>query len=235
MGEERQISTSDGEFLAYVAEPRAAKAPGLVLIQYICGVNRVMRALADDFARSGYLVACPDLFWRQEPNVRLNNDPARPDPAEQKRALELNAGFADETGLTDLAATLAFLRADPRCTGKVGALGYCLGGRLAYLMAARTDADCAVGYYGVNIQKYLGDADRIARPLLLHMAEQDELCPADVRERIISRLRSLQAVTIEVYGGVRHAFALTGGANYDEVTANLANRRSSEFLRFHLA
>lgn len=235
MGEDCRIKTSDGEFDAYVAHPQATKAPGLVLIQYISGVNRVMRALADEFAGLGFVVACPDLFWRQEPNVRINNDPSRQDPAEQKRALQLNAGFDDDTGMADLTATLRFLRADSECTGKVGALGYCLGGRLAYLMATRTDIDCAVGYYGVNIQKYLSEADRIARPLLLHVAEQDELCPVDVREQIVSRLRSLPSVTVEVHGGVRHAFALAGGANYDERAASAANQRSSAFLKAHLA
>lgn len=115
-----------GAFSAYVAEPSVARALGLVLLQYISGVNRVMRALADGFAREGFLVACPDLFWRQEPGVELDDDPARPDPVEQKRALAPNAGFADDPGMRDVGATLAFLRRHPRCTGKVGALGHCL-------------------------------------------------------------------------------------------------------------
>jgi carboxymethylenebutenolidase len=234
-GRREAIAADDGgTFSAYVAEPSAARAPGLVLLQYISGVNRVMRRLADGFAREGFLVACPDLFWRQEPGVELNNDPARPDPAEQKRALALNAGFADEPGMRDVGATLAFLRGHPRCAGKVGALGYCLGGRLAYLAATRTDADCSVGYYGVNIHDYLGEAARIRRPLMLHFAEADELCPAPVRERIVAALAASGQASIHVYPKAGHAFALEGGANFDAAAAALANRRSLEFLRRHL-
>jgi carboxymethylenebutenolidase len=223
-----------GAFSAYVAEPAGPRAPGLVLLQYISGVNRVMRALADGFAREGFVVACPDLFWRQQPGVELNNDPARPHPAEQKRALELNAGFKDGPGMEDVGATLAFLRRHPRCTGKVGALGYCLGGRLAYLAATRTDAHASVGYYGVNIHSYLDEAARIRGPLMLHFAERDELCPAPVRERIVGALGASDRVTAHVYPAVGHAFALEGGANYDAAAAALANRRTLDFLRQHL-
>jgi carboxymethylenebutenolidase len=234
MGQDRDIRSADGTFSAYVAEPNGP-APGLLLIQYISGVNRVMRTLADEFSAQGFLVACPDLFWRQQPNVRINNDPANPDPAELKRALDLNSAFDDAGGTSDLAATLSFLRRHPLCAGRVGALGYCLGGRLALLMAARTDVDCAVGYYGVNLQRYLDEASAIRRPLLVHVAEQDELCPPETRDRIVAALRTSPQVTVEIYPGVRHAFALQGGANFDASAAAVANRRSLEFLRGHLA
>ena len=141
------IEAADGgSFSAYLATPEQENAPGLVLMQYICGVNAVMRGLADGFADEGYLVAVPDLFWRQEPNVQLLNDPSKPNLDEQQRALELNSGFVDETAIEDLKSTLAFLRAHPGCSGRAGALGYCLGGRTAFLMAARSDCDCTVGY-----------------------------------------------------------------------------------------
>lgn len=236
MNRDETLAARDGgTFTAYVAVPAAAtRAPGLLLMQYISGVNRVMRRLADEFAAAGFLVACPDLFWRQQPNVQINNDPSTPDPAEHKRALELNAGFGDEAGVRDLIVTLDYLRRHARCSGRVGGLGYCLGGRLAFLMAARSDIDCAVGYYGVNIQAYLDEAPAVRRPLLLHMAEQDELCPPETRERIIAALASRSEVTTQVYAAVRHAFALERGANYAPAAAELANRRSLEFLRRHL-
>lgn len=224
-----------GRFTAYIAVPPKSRAPGLLLMQYISGVNRVMRSLADRFAAAGFLVACPDLFWRQQPNVQINNDPSRPDPAEQKRALELNSGFRDDTGILDLTATLDYLRAHPQCSGKAGALGYCLGGRLAYLMAARSDIDCSIGYYGVNIQSYLDESPVIRRPLMLHIPERDELCPLDTRNRIVGALRSCPHATVHVYPGARHAFALEGGPNFDAAAAALANRRSLEFLGQHLA
>ena len=104
--------------------------------------------------------------------MELINDPAKPDPDEQARALELNQGFDDEAAASDLQATISFLRGHGKCTGQVGALGYCLGGRMAYLTAARTDAECSVGYYGVNIDRYLGEAENIGRPLMLHIARR---------------------------------------------------------------
>jgi len=236
MGKDVTIEARDGgQFGAYVATPADARAPGLVLIQYICGVNRVMRALAEEFAGHGFRVAVPDLFWRQEPGVQLNNDPSRPSEAEQKRALALNAGFDDDKGIADLIATLDWLRAAGGAGSKVGMLGYCLGGRLAYLMAVRSDADCAVGYYGVNIDRYLDEAPRISRPLMLHMAGRDELCGEEARARIAGALASVPGAVVHSYPGAGHAFALKGGHNFNAVAAAEADRRSLEFLNRHLA
>jgi len=223
-----------GSFDAYIAKPTQSSAPGLVLMQYICGVNKVMRDIADDFAAQGYLVACPDLFWRQEPNIQLNDDPANPNPEHFKRALELNDGFDDEAAVNDLTATLNFLRSHDACSGTVGNLGYCLGGRTAYLMAARTDTDCSVGYYGVNIQGYLDEADNIAKPLMLHLAGNDEFCPTDIAATIVDRLDPLPQTTLFEYEGAGHAFALAGGQNYNESASNLANQRSLTFLKDQL-
>lgn len=230
------IAASDGgRFSAYLSLPAQERAPGLVLIQYICGVNRVMRSLADGFAAQGYAVLVPDLYWRQQPAVQLLDDPSRPDPAQQQRALDLNDGFDDERGIDDLRAALAFLRARPGCDGHAGALGYCLGGRLAYLMATRTDVDCAVGYYGVKIEQHLDEADRIRRPLMLHMAGADYLVPEPVRKQITDRLEQVPGVEVLVHPGVNHAFALPGGANWSAEAAQRANQASLAFLREHLA
>jgi carboxymethylenebutenolidase len=235
MGHTIEIPARDGgAFAAYRATPATLPAPGLVLMQYICGVNRVMRDIADRFAALGYLAAVPDLFWRQEPNVALIDDPAHPTPEEEKRSLELNAGFDDAAAVSDLQATVDWLRRSPDCTGKVGGLGYCLGGRIAYLMAARTDADCSVGYYGVNIDHYLSEASHIARPLLLHIAGSDILCPPPVQAKIGAALKSQPSVRLETYPGAGHAFALDGGRNFDAAAAALANRRSEAFLAENL-
>jgi carboxymethylenebutenolidase len=232
MGQDVIIPAHDGgRFSCYLAAPPAPGAPGLVLIQYICGVNRVMRMLADEFAENGMLVAVPDLFWRQQPGVALNNDPANPDPEDHKKALSLNAGFDDANGVADLRSTLAWLKARPECSGKAGVLGYCLGGRLAYLMAARSDADCSVGYYGVNINRYLREADQIKNPLLLHIAGRDELCPAEAQREIAQALETNPVTTVHVYAQAGHAFALPGGHNFNAATAQEANRRSLQFLR----
>lgn len=228
------IHGPDGDFDAYLALPAHGQGPGLVLLQYICGVNQVMRDIADDFAARGYVVMVPDLYWRHGRRITLIDQPAQPTAAEQARALELNQLFDDEAATRDLRATLAALRQHERCDGRAGALGYCLGGRMAYLMATRTDTDCAVGYYAVNLQNYLGESSRIGRPLMLHMAEQDMLVPADVRERICASLAGQPNVDIRLYPGVNHAFALVGGPNYNAEASARANEASEQFLSRHL-
>lgn len=229
------IQVRPGEtYNAFLAVPAAARSPALVLMQYICGVNKVMRDLATEFAAAGYLTIVPDLFWRQEPGVTLMDDPSRPTPAEWKRALELNQGFDDQSAVDDLKAALAFVRAHPRGNGAAGSLGYCLGGRMAWLMATHTDSDCNVGYYGVNIDKTLDRASSVTSPLLLHVAGQDDLVPGEAVQRIVDVLRARPGAEVVVHGGVNHAFALPGGPNWCAAAAKAANLRSLAFLETHL-
>lgn len=153
------IKGPDGSFSGYLAVPETGSGPGIVLIQEIFGVNRVMRDLADGFAKDGYTVLCPDLFWRQEPGIQITDKT----DAEWARAFELFKGFDQDKGVEDLIATLDHLRNHEACTGKVGSVGYCLGGKLAYMMATRSDADCNVSYYGVGIENSLAEADHIEK------------------------------------------------------------------------
>src|SRR5579859_3261411 len=139
------IDTGDGPMNAYLALPPGGTGPGIVLIQEIFGVNQVMRDLADEIASHGYVVACPDLFWRIEPGIDITDKTE----AEMKRAFELFGLFNVETGVKDIAATLAAIKTDSGSTGNVGALGFCLGGLLAALTAFRTDSVATVSYYGV--------------------------------------------------------------------------------------
>lgn len=228
------IVANGGSFRAYRSAPAGAKAPGLVLLQYICGVNKKMRETADWFAAQGFVVLTPDLFWRQAPGVELNNDPAKPDPKETERALALNQAFDDEAAITDIRACIAQLQADPACNGQVGMLGYCLGGRLAYLSAARTGAVANVAYYGVNIRKYLGEAGVVSRPLLLHFAGSDAFCQEDERLEIMRAMSPRPNVTMAVYGGTGHQFALTGSLHYSSEAAPRADMTSLAFLRAYL-
>lgn len=223
-----------GQFSAYAAYPPAGKGPALILLQYIFGVNKVMRDLADYYAGKGYFVIVPDLFWRQEPNVCLADDPAKATPEEQRKAIALNDGFNDDLGISDLEATYDFVKSDKASNGKVGVLGFCLGGRMSYRMAAHTQVNCAVSYYGVNLEKHLDEGGRIAVPTLMHMAGQDFLVPEATRNSICNALSSNKNIHIEIYPGVNHAFALKGGANYAKDAADLAKRRSDEFLSRHL-
>ncbi|HTS94707.1 MAG TPA: dienelactone hydrolase family protein [Stellaceae bacterium] len=220
-----------GSFSAYQATPKSGKGPGIVLIQEIFGVNTVMRGLADGLAAQGYAVVCPDLFWRQEPGIQITDKTE----AEWARAFSLYKGFNEAKGVDDLKSTLAHLRKLPACTGKVGSVGYCLGGKLAYLMATRSDADCSVGYYGVGIEGALDEAKNIKKPLLLHIAAKDQFCPPEAQAKIQAGLKGNAHVAIHVYPGMDHAFARPGGQHYDKASADLANSRTADFFRKHLA
>lgn len=232
-GQEVRIKSSpDGEFGAYLAAPASGRGPGIVVIQEIFGVNKVMRQIVDDFAARGYFALAPDLFWRLEPGVQLSD---RTDE-EWKRAFDLMGRFNQDTGIKDIQSSIGYLRHSVAgCTGKVGAVGYCLGGLLAFLTATRTDCDASVGYYGVSIQDKLGEATRIKKPLLLHIAGKDEYVPAEAQKKIIEGLKSNAHVTIHLYPEMNHAFARQGGAHFDKACADLANGRTSTFFRQHLS
>lgn len=219
------------EFMAYLALPPGGKGPGLVLIQEIFGVNQVMRDLADGYARQGYVVACPDIFWRQEPGIQITDKT----DAEWARAFELFKGFDFALGIEDLAATLEALRKHPAVTGKVGAVGYCLGGNLAYQMAARTSADAAVSYYGVGIDGLLDIAGGIKKKLLMHIAEKDGFVPPEAQTKITTALAGNSNVAIHVYPGQDHAFAREGGKHWNADAAALANKRTADFFKANLA
>lgn len=231
MGETRSIRTSDGGTMsAYVARPGRSPAPAVVVIQEIFGVNQVMRDVTDGLAAQGYLAVCPDLFWRIEPGIDITDQ----SEAEWKKAFELFNAFDVDKGVQDIAATIADIRADSTCNGKVGAVGFCLGGQLAYLTATRTDADASVSYYGVGIENRLGEAGKITRPLLMHIAEEDQFVPKEAQAQIASALKGHPQVAIHSYPGRDHAFARVGGEHYHEGDARTAGERTLAFFRQHL-
>lgn len=228
------VTTADGSFEAYVARPATLPAPGLVLIQYICGVNQVMRRWADHYAALGYLVMVPDIYWRQEPGVQLIPDPARPSQEDIARAMALNDGIVDDLAVADLIAAADVLRQLPDCNGQVGALGYCLGGRLVVPMAARSHLDAAISYYGVNLDSYLPEAETITTPLLVHVAGEDALVPAPIRDALQERLGAKPNARVVIHPQVNHAFALPSGPNYVAEAAIRANSQSIAFLHRHM-
>lgn len=232
-GQDVRIKSSpDSEFGAYLASPASGRGPGLVVIQEIFGVNSVMRKIADEFAARGYFALAPDLFWRLEPGVQLSDK----SDAEWKRAFDLMGRFDQDAGVRDIQTSITYLRHSVAgCTGKVGAVGYCLGGLLAFLTATRTDCDAAVGYYGVNIQEKLSEAAKIRKPVMLHIAGKDEYVPPEAQKKIVEGLKNNPLVTIHSYAEMNHAFARAGGAHYDKACADLANGRTSTFLRQHLS
>lgn len=224
------INGRDGEFSAYLATPPSGSGPGLLVIQEIFGVNDSMRRMCDEFAAQGFVALCPDLFWRQEPGIQITDKTDE----EWAKAFELFQGFDVDKGVEDLKDSLAALRGLDACTGKAGSVGYCLGGKLAFLMATRSDADCNISYYGVELDKLVGEAKAIRHPTLLHIAEEDEFVPKEAQAKVKKVLAGHAQVTIFSYPGMPHAFARDGGIHYDAEAAKLANGRSAEFLQQNL-
>ncbi|MCR9071042.1 MAG: dienelactone hydrolase family protein [Alphaproteobacteria bacterium] len=226
------VTAADGgSFGAYVAAPSSSPAAAIVVIQEIFGVNQVMRDLTDAYAAQGYLAICPDLFWRIEPGIDITDKTE----AEWQKAFDLFGKFDVDLGVQDLIATLRHVRAMDGCNGKAGSVGYCLGGKLAYLMATRSDADANVSFYGVGLDELVGEADRISKPYLCHVAENDGFVPPDAQERFIPVLDSNAHATVHIYEGQDHAFARVGGEHYDKTSADLANARTAAFFKDHLA
>jgi len=227
MGERITITTKDGAFDAYVARPGKSPAAAVVVIQEIFGVNQVMRDITDGLAGQGYLAICPDLFWRIEPGIDITDKTQ----AEWKRAFELFNAFDMDTGVEDIAATIAHIRADAGCNGKVGAVGFCLGGALAFLTATRTDADAAVSYYGVGLENRVAEAEKLTHPLLMHIAEEDQFVPKPAQQIILQALKDHPQIESHTYPGCDHAFARDGGEHYDEAAAKLAGGRTLTFFQ----
>lgn len=224
-------SHDGGSFAAYLAVPEKTPAPAIVVIQEIFGVNAEMREKCDELARQGFLAICPDIFWRMEPGVQLTDKTE----AEWQKAFDFYKRFDVEKGIADLRAAAHTVRGHAHSTGRAGCVGYCLGGKLAFLMAARTKIDCAVGYYGVEIDSFLAEAGNIRVPLMLHIAEKDKFVSPEAQQKIKAGLKDNKLVTIHSYPGVDHAFARGHGQNYNEDAAVRAHERTIAFFRAHLA
>lgn len=232
---EIKIPAYDGDtFGAYIAMPEDASAdnqyPAIIMIQEIFGVNQEMRDKCDEYAAQGYITICPDLFWRIEPGIQLIDSIEE----QLQRAFDLFGQFATDMGIEDLTTTLGYARNMSECNEKVGAIGFCLGGKLSYMLSAQSDIDAAVSYYGVNIETMLDLAENIDTPLLMHIAAEDEFVGKDTQNKILDGLSGNSYVTMHRYENVNHAFARGQGMHYDKNAATLANRRTAEFLEKHL-
>jgi carboxymethylenebutenolidase len=225
-----QAKDGSGNFMGYLAKPEGGKGPGIVVIQEIFGVNSFVRETADWLASQGYIALAPDLFWRQEPGIQLTDKTEE----DWSRAFELFNGFDIDKGIEDIDATIDALRNMDGCSGKIGAVGYCLGGLLAYLTAARTSVDAAVGYYGVSINERLGEASGIKKPLILHVAGEDGFVPKETQKAMHEGLDGHPNVTLYDYPSCDHAFARTGGEHYSDPDAKAANKRTLDHFAANL-
>lgn len=226
------IETLEGDagFSAYLAEPEGAPKGAVVVIQEIFGVNPGIRRKCDHWATLGYLALAPDLFWRLEPGVELDPDV----PAEFERALGLMQRFNQDQGVRDIEAAIQAARRRLAPGGKVGCVGYCLGGRLAFMAAARTDIDASVGYYGVGIDDLLREKHAIAKPVMLHIAGEDGFVDKETQARMHAGLDDHPKVILHDYPGEDHGFATEAGKRRSEASARLADARTEGFFAEHL-
>lgn len=229
MGDWVEVKGPDGGFRAYVARPQGPPKAAVVAIQEIFGVNAVMRKKADWLAREGFLAIAPDLFWRIQPGIDISDQTE----AEWAQAFDYFKRFDVDAGVRDVQATIAHARG-MGCT-KVGAVGYCLGGLLAYLTACRTDADASVGYYGVNIPAFVGEAVNIKSPLMLHIAAKDGFVDKAAQDAMHAGLGGNPKITLHTYSEQDHAFTREGGKHYDATAAKIADDRTVAFFNAHLA
>jgi carboxymethylenebutenolidase len=232
MAEMTAVPTLDGEgsFPTYVARPAGTAKAAIIVIPEIFGVNAGIRQKCDAWAALGYLAAAPDVFWRFAPGVELNPDM----PEQLQEAFGYFQQYDPNDGVLDIEALIHWIR---RVAGvaKVGCAGYCLGGRLAYMAAARTDIDASVGYYGVMIDQMLNESHAIASPLMLHIPTADHFVGPEAQAVIHAGLDGHPRVTLHDYPGLDHGFAAEMGDRRDDAGAQMADGRTAAFFAEHLA
>jgi len=208
----------------YLALPPAGRGPGLLLLQEIFGVNPHIRAVAEQYALDGFVVLAPDLFWRDAARVALGYE-----GADRERALALMRTVTPATVGPDLQAALATLKARPECSGKLGALGYCMGGRLAFAAAAAGGVDAAVAYYGGGIHTQLALAPQIACPVQFHHAGIDDAIPPTAVAAVQAAMAGKSA-EFHLYPEARHGFNCWARGAHHPASAALAHGRTLSFL-----
>jgi carboxymethylenebutenolidase len=231
MSEYQSVTVDGGTFRAYVARPSVELAPVVVVIQEIFGVNADMRETCDELAERGFIAIAPDLFWRKEPGLDLNSW----SEADWKKGLALYAEYDRDAGVRDIAATAGVAKRIDGSSGKVGVMGFCLGGLMSFLTTARTDIDVGVSYYGGGTDQVLDEAPALTAPFLIHLAEEDEFISKPAQEKIKTALSGKPNVELYSYPGCNHAFARHTGTHYDRKAAATANERTRAFLVKHLS
>jgi carboxymethylenebutenolidase len=219
----------DGQFPAYVARPQGTPRGAIIVIQEIFGVNAGIRKKADDWASKGYLAVAPDVFWRQKPGLEFDADV----PEQFQEAVGYMMKHDFDEGIKDVEATIHWIRRE-QGVAKVGLVGFCMGGKVAYMAATRTDIDAAVGYYGVGIDQMANEANAIAKALLLHVPTADGFVPPEAQKKMHEALDPNPHVTIYDYEGLDHGFAAEHGVRRDEEAARLADKRTEEFFARHV-
>lgn len=226
-----QIPTlnGDGTVPAYVVRPEGTPHGAIIVQQEIFGVDAGIRKKAGEWAGRGYLAVAPDTFWRQQPGVELDADA----PEDFQKAIDFMMNHDFDLGIQDIEAVIHWIRREEGVE-KVGLVGYCMGGKVAYMTAARTDIDASVGYYGVTIDQMLDEKHAIAKPLMLHIPTADGFVPPKAQKAMHEGLDDHPRVTIYDYEGLDHGFAAEIGSRRDEAGAALADERTVAFFAEHV-
>lgn len=228
-GQYVKLTASDGgTFDAYVAmpEPRDTPAPGLVLFHEVLGLSDWIKETVELFADHGYCVIAPDIFWRQQPGFVA--DHTRPD--EIAIGIGYKKNLDHHLAMEDTRVVIETLKSMPECSGKIGATGYCIGGTLTYMTAAKIGVDAAVSYYATQIHEFLELAEDIKCPTLLHMGDRDTHVPEELAAQIHATMKDKPNIHIETYAA-GHAFCNTHRPQYYlPDVCNAANEKTFAFF-----
>jgi carboxymethylenebutenolidase len=224
------IEGRGGTFGAYIARPNTARAPAVVVLHEVFGINADIRAKCAELAALGFIGVAPELYWREERGVDLS---VRSEP-DWEHGLRLNQAYDRDAGAKDIKDTVDTVTRLPECTGKVAVLGYCIGGLMTFLTAVRYEVDAAVAYHGGDTEKYLGEVGGLRAPLLMHLGEEDEFISKSAQAQIKAALATKSNATVYSYPGQWHAFTRLNGTHYNAEAAALANERTSKFLQKQL-
>jgi carboxymethylenebutenolidase len=225
-----RIASTEGSFEAFLVQPEARSKPAIVVLHEVFGVNADMRATCGELAAAGFFALCPELFWRQERHVDLSVR----SPEDWKKGVSLYRAFDIDAGVRDVEATVAAARSLPGATGLVGVMGFCLGGLLTFLTAARTRVDAAVAFHGGRTEEFLAEAPDVDAPLQIHLAEEDEFIPKDARQQIVTAFEPNERVEIFTYPDCKHAFSRHDGMHFNAGAARLSRQRTVEFFKQQL-
>jgi len=212
-------------FEAFAALPASGRGAGILILSEMFGLNEPMRRLARSYAERGYTALVPNMFWRSTPSTALAYEgPEREIAFQRLKALDFDAAAAD------IGVAVRALRALPTCSGKVAAIGFCMGGTLAFLAAARAGVDAAVSFYALGISRHLDEVAGIACPVQLHYGANDEHVPTAEIEAVATAARANPKIETLLYPGIGHSFFNPVRPTYDAAAAALAEERVTRLL-----
>ncbi|HEY1723010.1 MAG TPA: dienelactone hydrolase family protein [Magnetospirillaceae bacterium] len=235
MGQKVSLDIDGGKMMAYLSLPESGRGPGLLVLPEIWSVNFHIKAATDYFAALGYVALAPALFWRLDSSGGEDTVNVYDDNGEEQ-AVANYFRFDEGLGLKDLAVVSRLLRDRPECTGKLGAVGYCFGGRMAFLTGVHNGIDAAASLYPTFIERCLDLAPRATFPWSVHLPEVDPLESPEAQTNILAAFKGHKSVEIHRYPGAEHGFDSDHATakHYSRWPSQLANSRIALFLDRHL-